>query len=118
MNFLRFGELGVELGTVEEITLVTAYKSEFEKQEVMAKFTAVEQSLNEHGIVLKVGFRATMHDRSIRSDNGWSIQLGRGLDIYQSPEDWLKIGANDLDLRLLKETSITLSDLPRANHGT
>ena len=73
----------------------------------MGKLTTVEQSLNEHGIALKVQFRGTLHDRSIRSDNGWTIQLGRGLDIYQSPEDWLEIGANDLDLRSLKETSIT-----------
>lgn len=25
----------------------------------------------------------TIHDRSIRADNGWKILLGRGLDIFQ-----------------------------------
>jgi ATP-dependent Lon protease len=107
VNFLRFCELCVELGTVEEISLVTAYESEIEKQEVMAKLTTIERSLSGHGIVLKVSFSSTLHDRAIRSDNGWTIQLGRGLDIYQSPDDWLEIGSNDLDLRPLKETSVT-----------
>ena len=32
VNFLRFCELCVEIGSVEEITLVTAYESEYEKQ--------------------------------------------------------------------------------------
>lgn len=107
VNFLRFCELCVEVGTVEQITLSTSYESELEKQEVMAKLTTIENSINEHGIDLKVEFNNNLHDRAIRSDNGWTIQLGRGLDIYQSPEDWLEIGANDLDLRPLKETSIT-----------
>jgi len=107
VNFLRFCELCVELGTVEKITLVTAYESELEKQDVVAKLTTIENSVSEHGIELKFEFRNTLHDRAIRSDNGWTIQLGRGLDIYQSPEDWLEIGANDLDLRPLKETTIT-----------
>jgi ATP-dependent Lon protease len=107
VNFLRFCELCVELGTVEKVTLVTSYESELEKQEVLAKLTTIENSISEHGIELKMQFSATLHDRTIRSDNGWTIKLGRGLDIYQSPEDWLEIGANDLDLRRLRETSIT-----------
>ena len=28
-------------------------------------------------------------------------------NVTQPPEDWLEIGANDLDLRRLRETSIT-----------
>jgi ATP-dependent Lon protease len=107
VNFLRFCELCVELGTVEKVTLVTSYESELEKQEVLAKLTTIENSISEHGIELKLEFSNTLHDRTIRSDNGWTIKLGRGLDIYQSPEDWLEIGANDLDLRRLRETSIT-----------
>ncbi len=35
------------------------------------------------GIKFNVGFDASIHDRSIRADNGWKILLGRGLDIFQ-----------------------------------
>ncbi|MBK1835060.1 BREX system Lon protease-like protein BrxL [Roseibacillus ishigakijimensis] len=107
VNFVRFCEMCVELGSVEEISLCTSYDSEYEKDEVLAKLTTIETSLADHGIVLKIRFSNTLHDREIRADNGWTIQLGRGLDIYQSPEDWLEIGANDLQLRMLKETTIT-----------
>jgi hypothetical protein len=32
--------------------------------------------------------------------------LGRALDFYQRPDDWLEVGANDLDLRKCHETTI------------
>ena len=43
---------------------------------------------------------------------GWEIpknrdeNLTRRFDIYQRPEDWLNVGANDLDLRPCLETSV------------
>ena len=35
------------------------------------------------GIQFSVQFDEKIHDRSIRTDNGWKILLGRGLDIFQ-----------------------------------
>lgn len=35
------------------------------------------------GIKFNVRWDETIHDRSIRADNGWKILLGRGLDIFQ-----------------------------------
>ena len=35
------------------------------------------------GINLDVSFDAVIHDRSIVTDTGWRINLGRGLDIFQ-----------------------------------
>jgi ATP-dependent Lon protease len=41
------------------------------------------------GIVFDVEFAApqTIHDRSITTDTGWKILLGRGLDIFQRMSD-------------------------------
>ena len=32
------------------------------------------------------------HDRELRTDTGWRIRIGRGLDIYQRPDSWIQIG--------------------------
>jgi hypothetical protein len=34
------------------------------------------------------------------------IKIGRGLDIYQPPENWFVIGAKDLELRSCLETMV------------
>ena len=41
------------------------------------------------GIVFEVEFAEpqTIHDRSISTDTGWTILLGRGLDIFQRMSD-------------------------------
>jgi ATP-dependent Lon protease len=106
VNFLRFCEVCVELGTVEEIALVTVSDDEPQKQETQAKLYTIQNSLEEHGIKLSVQFSETLHDRRIETDQGWVINLGRGLDFYQRPDDWLEVGANDLGLRKCHETTI------------
>jgi ATP-dependent Lon protease len=106
VNFLRFCEVCVEVGTVEEIELITASEDELQKQEVEAKLRTIQISLAEHGCALRFRFSSTLHDRRIETDHGWVINLGRGLDFYQRPDDWLEVGANDLGLRKCHETTI------------
>jgi ATP-dependent Lon protease len=45
----------------------------------------------------------------IRTDTDWSIQIGRGLDIYQGPLNSLRIGATNYDLRPCMETRVVIS---------
>jgi ATP-dependent Lon protease len=40
--------------------------------------------------------------------SGWTVKIGRGFDIYQRPDDWLQVGANDLDLRPCLETTVDI----------
>jgi hypothetical protein len=47
-----------------------------------------------------------LHDREVRFSSGWTVKVGRGFDIYQRPDDWLQIGANDLDLSPCLETTV------------
>jgi len=105
-NFLYFCEVCVDAGTVHEIQLTTSYDNEEEKQEAGRQIITIAKSLEEHGIKLTVKMSDTLHDRRIELDNGWIITLGRGLDIYQRPDDWLEIGANELNLRQCTETTI------------
>ena len=43
----------------------------------------VKQGAAVGGINFDVSFDDTIHDRSIVTDTGWKILLGRGLDIFQ-----------------------------------
>ena len=45
-------------------------------------FDEIQEDLGAHGIEFTYDFKAD-HDRLIEIDNGWTITLGRGLDIYE-----------------------------------
>ncbi len=108
VNFLRFCEVCVEAGGIETVHLVTSTESEYHKSEQLQKLQVIEESLSQHGIELTVEFSTTIHDREIRLGNGWAFRLGRGLDYFQRPDDWLEVGANDLDLRACQETKVSI----------
>jgi len=59
-----------------------------------ANFEDLQENVADLGIHLTYEF-ADVHDRSIISDNGWKINLGRGLDIFDRIEG--KFNAADLD---------------------
>ena len=52
------------------------------KQE--ATFEQLQQSWGQFGIVIDWSIVDYFHDRSIVTDTGWVIDLGRGLDVYES----------------------------------
>jgi ATP-dependent Lon protease len=52
-------------------------------QKQMEFLLRVKQAAAVAGINLDVKFDATIHDRSIVTNSGWRINLGRGLDIFQ-----------------------------------
>jgi hypothetical protein len=39
---------------------------------------------------------------------GWRVKIGRGLDIYQPPDNWFVVGANDFELRPTLETMVDI----------
>ncbi|MGM0427890.1 MAG: MIT C-terminal domain-containing protein, partial [Thermodesulfobacteriota bacterium] len=49
----------------------------------------------------------SLHDRWIETDTGWRIILGRGLDIFQKPEDRFTLGVFDQTKRKCKATTVT-----------
>ncbi|KAB7791322.1 BREX system Lon protease-like protein BrxL [Bifidobacterium leontopitheci] len=59
------------------------------------------------GIILTYEFSATAHDRSIVTDTGWEISLGRGLDIFQRyDESWLNPQLRQQSLRRVKQFTV------------
>ena len=74
----------------------------------MAKLQSIAESLRQFDVELVVQENPALHDREVRFDNGWTIKIGRGLDIYQKPEDWFQIGVYDLDLRPCSETKVDI----------
>ena len=108
VNFLRFCETVVRLAKPKKITLVTKFDDELEKDEAMSKLFNIIDSLKQYDVELIIKENSALHDREVLLSSGWSIKIGRGFDIYQRPDDWLTVGANDLDLRQCLETNVDI----------
>lgn len=65
------------------VTLVTKAETGQYEQTHLVMLKDIQDSAAAAGINFKVTWDETIHDRSIRADNGWTILLGRGLDIFQ-----------------------------------
>lgn len=101
-NLLRFCEMLVRLGTVRSVNLVTRELSD----ESLGRLETIKRSLAGYGVEMSYKASGTLHDRQIVTDTGWGISLGRGLDIYKRPDDWLAVGATDFAFRPCYETTI------------
>lgn len=65
------------------VTLVTKeVRGEYEQQHLIM-LKDIQESSATVGIRFTVDWDDTVHDRSIRTGQGWTILLGRGLDIFQ-----------------------------------
>lgn len=105
-NFQKFCEVAVKAGTVRKIELTTAADHQEQEDEARGKLYALADSLKDYDIELTVKWNGHIHDREIKLSNGWNIKIGRGLDYFQRPDDWMAIGVHDLDMRACLETSI------------
>eukprot|EP01113_Clastostelium_recurvatum_P041557 TRINITY_DN6621_c0_g1_i3.p1 TRINITY_DN6621_c0_g1~~TRINITY_DN6621_c0_g1_i3.p1 ORF type:complete len:327 (+),score=62.33 TRINITY_DN6621_c0_g1_i3:3-983(+) len=110
-NFVRLCELIVKMcsarGSVH-IHLVTSHDTQEQKESMDSAFLALTNSLRPYDVGLSVEMRGTLHDRDIRTDTGWSIKIGRGLDIYQKSVSHFAVGSTDMDLRPCLETSVDI----------
>jgi ATP-dependent Lon protease len=106
VNFVRFCEMAVRYGPPKKILLITKFDTPEEETEAMTKLASLAESLKVYEVDLQIRKNHAMHDREVRFSNGWKVKIGRGFDIYQRPEDWLAIGANDLALRPCLETNV------------
>jgi ATP-dependent Lon protease len=107
-NLVRFCEAVVKLSSVRKTRLVTSYDNQEQLTDVQQKFEELKQSLLESDVEFDVKLNPNMHDREIRIDNGWVVQIGRGLDFFQKPNSWFDIGVNDLTLRKCLETKVDI----------
>ena len=108
VNFLRFCETAVRITKPKRIVLVTSFDNTEERDEATAKLATIIDSLKPFDVQLEVRENARLHDREVRLSSGWTVKIGRGFDLYQRPDDWLQVGANDLDLRPCLETTVDI----------
>jgi len=107
-NLIQVCELAVQTGTAKQITLVTSSDNDFQRKETESKLQSLSESLADSGVEFRFRFDDKIHDRELRTDTGWHIRIGRGLDIYQRPDSWIQIGASNLDLRPCMETKVSI----------
>eukprot|EP01104_Vermistella_antarctica_P014927 TRINITY_DN4798_c0_g1_i1.p1 TRINITY_DN4798_c0_g1~~TRINITY_DN4798_c0_g1_i1.p1 ORF type:complete len:312 (-),score=29.68 TRINITY_DN4798_c0_g1_i1:283-1218(-) len=113
-NLLRFAEMVVRLKTYKHIHVVTKSVTPSllsgggKPFDVIGALKELQTSLLRHRTIMKVYTVASLHDREIRSSNGATVKIGRGLDIYHAPSGRFCIGNSDLSLRPCRSTTIEL----------
>ena len=83
-NFVDFVQTIREVTTQDAIKLHLSTQNEDDEKvaEVIDSFNELADELLPLGIEFTYDFKAD-HDRLIQTDTGWTITLGRGLDIYE-----------------------------------
>jgi ATP-dependent Lon protease len=105
-NLMSFCEILDPSDGPLKLDLVTACDSYLET-ELKAKLNELKKGLSQDQIEFDYILDSTMHDRWIEADTGWRIILGRGLDIFQKPDDKFTLGFMDQSKRKCKATTIT-----------
>ena len=94
------------------IELHTQASDDEQAATVIDTFLDIKEDLEPRGIEFNYFFDA-VHDRSIKLDNGWTINLGRGLDIYDKYNRW-SLAATRPEYRSCKEFTATI--IPDERH--
>ena len=84
-NLVDFIQMVKDVSTVQDtvkIHLSTQNDDDEKVAEVIDSFNDLANELSPMGIEFTFDFKAD-HDRFIQTDTGWTIALGRGLDIYE-----------------------------------
>jgi len=107
-NFTRFCALALRVGSVKSIELITGQRFNEPTDDADSRLETLKRDLLSRNVILKWSRKDGLHDREIRFNNGWSIKIGRGLDIYQKPENWVSVEAEDYCLRRCRQTKIDI----------
>ena len=90
------------------VHLITGYTEVQYIDEQIDELNTLQTVFGQLGIVFTYEFDESGHDRSIVSDTGWRIILGRGLDIYQPFDgNWLNPLTRQQRLRRVKAFEVT-----------
>jgi len=109
LNFSRFCELVIKIGSIRKLKLITGSEDSYQERDADGWLENLAKDLVPHDIDFEFEFDPNLHDREIRCDNGWTIKVGRGLDIYLKPEEnFTGLGRNNFDLRPCRETKVDI----------
>lgn len=105
-NFMEFALMLINTRPVDDLKLNLITNEEEEKiPDLIDKLDDIKDDLASYGIEFTYKFR-DFHDRCIKTDTGWTITLGRGLDMFEkySPDS---IASSKQDMRKCKEFTAT-----------
>ena len=105
-NFMEFVTMLIDTRPVDDLKLVLYTNEEEDKiPELIDKFDDIKDDLAGYGIEFEYKFR-DFHDRCIKTDTGWTITLGRGLDMFEKYNTY-SIASSRQEMRKCKEFTAT-----------
>lgn len=105
-NFMEFALMLINTRPVDDLKLFLITNEEEEKiPDLIDKLDDIKDDLASYGIEFEYKFR-DFHDRCIKTDTGWTITLGRGLDIFEKYNTY-SIASSRQDMRKCKEFTAT-----------
>ena len=105
-NFMEFVTMLIESRPVDDLKLHLFTNEEEEKiPDLIDKLDDIKDDLAGYGIEFDYKLR-DFHDRCIKTDTGWTITLGRGLDMFEKYSPY-SIEAIRQDKRKCKEFMVT-----------
>ena len=106
-NLVDFLGMLIDTRTVDglKVKVITKEHDDLEKHAGMIdSFDTIKDDMVGYGIEFDYSFR-DFHDRFIKTDTGWNISLGSGLDIYEKAENYTLASARQ-DRRKCREFSV------------
>ena len=105
-NFMEFALMLINTRPVDDLTLNLITNEEDDKlPELIDRLDDIKDDLATYGIDFEYKFR-DFHDRCIKTDTGWTISLGRGLDMFEKYNTF-SIASSRQDMRKCKEFTVT-----------
>ena len=105
-NFMEFALMLINTRPVDDLKLNLITNEEEEKiPDLIDKLDDIKDDLASYGIEFTYKFR-DFHDRCIKTDTGWTITLGRGLDMFEKYSPY-SIASSKQDMRKCKEFTAT-----------
>ena len=105
-NFIELVTMLIDTRPVDDLKIHLLTNEDDEKiPELIDKLDEIKDDLAVYGIEFDYKFR-DFHDRCIKTDTGWTINLGRGLDMFEKYSSF-SVAASSQDMRKCKECTIT-----------
>ena len=105
-NFMEFALMLINTRPVDDLKLNLVTNEEDEKiPDLIDKLDDIKDDLATYGIDFEYKLR-DFHDRCIKTDTGWTITLGRGLDMFEKYNTF-SIASSRQDMRKCKDFMVT-----------
>lgn len=105
-NFMEFALMLINTRPVDDLKLNLITNEEDDKlPELIDRLDDIKDDLATYGIDFEYKFR-DFHDRCIKTDTGWTISLGRGLDMFEKYNTF-SIASSRQNMRKCKEFTVT-----------